>query len=111
MGQVLAWYSRFDSVIVDKSTVLRVIDHDADSVTLALEDLAGKVLGQVSAVIDEWRPAVHGLEVRYDGQYPDAHSPTHTKPGIVFRDIGVIDVRPHSFRGTPVAWRDDRTRY
>ena len=77
------------------------MDHGPETVTLSVEDRSGQAVREVSIGF-EWVPVAHGLEVHYDGQWPDERSPTHTRPGIEFRDLALVDLRHHSFAGVPV---------
>ena len=101
MQQLLGWFRRRDSLIVEQKRIVRVIDFGPESVTLTIEEPRGYVVGDVSVGF-EWVPLTLGLEVQYDGQWPDRRSPTHTMAGIRFRDIDKVDVRQHSFGGVPV---------
>ena len=100
--RVLTWFNRRDSVIVEQSTVLRVLDFDAHTLKLALEDPAGAVTGELDVGYG-LHTTVHDLEVRYTGLWPrDDFTSAKKKAGIEFQDVAVVDVRRHSFAGEPI---------
>ena len=101
MSRVVAWFSPNDTLLVEQTAVIRVVEYDEPSVRLDVRETADAEPVPV-VVGSEWSKVVGALEVRYRGILVNEKCQPARRAGIEFRDTASVDVRRHSFAGVPV---------
>lgn len=97
----LNWFSPNDTLLVEQTAVIRVVDYDERSVRL--EVLETPDAERIAVVVgSDWSNIIGALEVRYRGIFVNEKCQPARQAGIEFRDTALVDVRRHSFKGVPV---------
>lgn len=102
MGKaVLTWFSPGDTLFVENSWSVRVVEYDDEQVTLEVSPRNGAD-SNIAVIRREWTVLVDGLEVYYRGIFVNERCDPARMAGIHFRDVEAVDVRQDTFKGVPV---------
>lgn len=101
MSSVLACYSPDDTLLVDQTAVIRVVDYADPSVTLEIRAVPDAPPRTIT-LDSEWSNIVGALEGRYRGIFVNDKCQPSRRAGIEFRDTAKVDLRRHSLKGVPI---------
>jgi len=101
MPSVVAWFSPDDTLLLEQTTIIRIVGYDLWMVNLAIQGPAGTERVTIKAC-GEWTKIAGILHVKYLGIFENKNCKPTLRAGIEFRDPHVVDIRKHSFAGVPI---------